>query len=403
MLGMAQVLRTLSQAHMTILLLALPWIGVLVFLIFVVRVPSELPEAGALGGESAPSISVIIPARNERSNIANCIASLTRTDYPDFEIIVVDDRSEDDTAAIARSVAVGQARRILVMDGAELPDGWLGKPWACWQGVGAAAGEILLFTDADTTHGSLLLRRAVAGLQEDGADLLTVLGRQLMESFWERLVQPQIFLTMMLRFPRVEALVQNDDWRDAIANGQFIMMPRASYDAIGGHEAVRGEVVEDMALAQTVKRAGFKVRARSAKQDFATRMYRSLPDLIEGWSKNIVMGGLQSVPHAIRPIILPLSLVAGIGLWIAPPVLLVAAAFGFGGPLLRQWAGVAYLLGVVVFSLFTAVMKGPPAYGLLYPLGAAVGSFIFLRSWVRGRNVEWKGRKYTLRDIAEIP
>jgi chlorobactene glucosyltransferase len=388
---------------MTILLFALPWIGVLAFLILVVRVPRELPGAEALYDHNAPAVSVIVPARNEAPNIQDCLVSLTRMEYPDFEIIVVDDRSDDDTGSIARGIDRGNARRLLILDGEELPDDWLGKPWACWQGAKHAQGEVLLFTDADTTHGRPLLARAVAGLREEGADLLTVVGRQLMESFWEKIVQPQIFLMMVFRFPRFEDTARNGRWRDAIANGQYILMPRASYDAIGGHEAVQGEVAEDMALAQTVKRMGRQLRMRSAEGDFATRMYRSLPGLIEGWSKNITMGGLQSVAPAFRSIILPLSLFFGLSAWVAPPVILVIALFGVGGPMLLPWAALVVSISAVIFGLFTHGMKGPAIYGLLYPLGALTGSFIFLRSWIRGRNVEWKGRRYTLREISEIP
>ena len=112
--------------------------------------------------------------------------------------------------------------------------------------------------------GPQMLTRAIAGLREDGADLMTVMGQQLMESFWERLVQPQIFLLMLFRFPDFERAAKNSRWRDAIANGQYILFPRRAYDEIGGYASVRGEVVEDMALAMLVKREGKQLRIRSA-------------------------------------------------------------------------------------------------------------------------------------------
>ena len=305
---------------MTALLFALPWLGLLLFVRFVVRVPSELPAAGAdaeRGSGVPPAVSVIVPARDEAINIVRCLRSLAASRYPDFEIIVVDDRSDDRTGELARSVPTGNARRILVVDGVALPEGWLGKPWACHQGAERASGTVLLFTDADTTHEPRLLERAVAGLEEERADLLTVVGRQLMESFWERLVQPQVFLVMLVRFPDFERLARNDRWRDAIANGQFLLFRRPAYEAIGGHASVRDEVAEDLALAQQVKRAGLRLRIRSAEQDLATRMYRSLGQLVEGWSKNIVMGGLQAFPRALRPLVPAASFVGGILLWLA--------------------------------------------------------------------------------------
>ena len=145
-------------------------------------------------------MSVVVPARDEAVNIGSCVASLAASTYPDFELVVVDDRSSDGTATLARAMGPGNARALRVLDGTELPEGWLGKPWACAQGAAGATGELLLFTDADTVHGPDLLGRAVAALEEDRADLLTVTGRQLMGSFWERLVQPQIFLMMIFRF-----------------------------------------------------------------------------------------------------------------------------------------------------------------------------------------------------------
>ena len=377
------------------LLLALPWVGVLAFIFFVARLPRELPLPNRSAG-SEPLVSVIVPARNEAANIETCVRSLTASSYPAFEVIVVDDRSEDGTSEIVRSLGAGNARRLRLVEGAELPAGWLGKPWACRQGAAGAEGGLLLFTDADTRHGPDLLARAVAGLREEEADLLTLVGKQLMESFWERLVQPQIFMLMLFRFPRFERTAKSRSWRDAIANGQYLLFQRVAYDAIGGHESVKDEVVEDLVLAQRVKRAGLRLRIRGAQDDLATRMYRSLGHLVEGWSKNIVLGGLRSLPPWLRPVMPPVSLAVGVGLWLVPPLTLVAALGGTGDASLLLWSAAVSALSVVLWAVFTRQMGAPAAYGLLYPLGAAVGAYIFMRSWARGRRVEWKGRRYTL-------
>ena len=151
---------------MTPLLFTLPWLGVLAFLLFGTRVPRELPGADARAAADAPFVSVIVPARNEALNIEACVGSLTASRYPAFEVIVVDDESEDGTGRLARSLSPGNARRLHVIDGEELPPGWLGKPWACRQGAAAAAGELLLFTDADTVHGPELLGRAVGACRK---------------------------------------------------------------------------------------------------------------------------------------------------------------------------------------------------------------------------------------------
>lgn len=421
---------------LTPFLYALPWVGMLLFVVFVTRFPREIPTtghaegAGAPGGEGVdagelPMVSIIVPARNEALNIETCLRSIAASSYPDFEVVVIDDRSDDDTAELARGVPPGHAMRLTVVDGLPLPDGWLGKPWACHQGAGVAQGEVLLFTDADTTHEPDLLERAIRGAEEDGADLFTVVGKQLMESFWERMVQPQIFLTMLFRFPNFERTARNRRWRDAIANGQFMLFSRSAYDAIGGHECVRDEVVEDLALAQHVKRAGLQLRVRSAETALATRMYRSLGDLLEGWTKNIVLGGQQSLPAVLRPIAAPAAFFSGVVIWLtAPAVLLLwtmggafsfggvdlavegtalatdAAAVGSGGALLT-WALVVYLLNTITWGYFAVRMGVAAGYAPLHPLGAGVTAWIFLRAWRRGRRVVWKGREYMVPEMSE--
>lgn len=382
------------------LLLVTPWVALLAFLVVRVHLPSGLPEGPPA---RTPPVSVIVPARDEAVNIETCVRSLVRSSYPDFEVVVVDDRSEDDTADRARSVAAGNARRLEVVQGEELPPGWMGKPWACWQGAQRAHGDLLLFTDADTVHGPRLLERAVAAMEAEDADLTTVAGRQVMGSFWERLVQPQVFMTMLLRYYDVERWVREGRWRDAIANGQFLLFRREAYDSLGGHEAVKHDVVEDLALAQRTVRAGKRLSVHAEEGELATRMYRSLGGLVAGWSKNILIGGLQSMPAWSRPLVAPASALTGFTLWLLPPLALLAATLGAGGSGLALWAGCCVGVSALIWSTFTARMGAPAAYGLLYPLGAAVGMFIFLRAWRRGRRTEWKGRSYVVRPPTEVP
>ncbi len=194
---------------MVILLLLLPWMALGAFALLRIRLPVKLPAvAGAAHptapgreGEMAPAssgapagadhpaetslVSIVVPARNEEATIEACLRSLTSQDYPAFEILVVDDQSSDRTAEIVRGIPRGRAREVRLVPGAPLPQGWFGKPWACAQGAALARGSRILFTDADTVHAPGLLARAVAGLEEDRADVLTLLGRQVMETFWE--------------------------------------------------------------------------------------------------------------------------------------------------------------------------------------------------------------------------
>lgn len=379
------------------LVLTLPWLALVLFVAIRVRLPPELPDGGS--GGPFPTVSVVVPARDEAHNIERVLSSLARSRYPRFEILVVDDRSEDRTAEIARSVAPGNADRLVVVEGAPLPEGWLGKPWACWQGAEAARGDLLLFTDADTEHGPELLGRAVRALVDEGADAVTVAGRQRMESFWERVVQPHIFLSMVLRYYDLADPVPRERWRSAIANGQYILFDGESYRELDGHRAVRDAVVEDLRLAQRLVREGRRLLIRRAEDDFATRMYRSLDEIVRGWSKNIVLGGLQTLPPAVRRLAPVPMVLSGMALWILPPVALVLAAVGAlaGGWLV--WSAPVVALSVLFWIGVSRRFGVPGAYGLLYPLGAAVGVGIFLRSWLGMRKVRWKGREYR----AELP
>ena len=378
---------------MTSILLALPWAGIIAFLLLIVKPVRQLTNITSLDLERAPSVGVIIPARNESENIEECLASLTKSRYPNFEIIVVDDRSEDGTAELARTVPPGNAKRLVVIDGEALPEGWLGKPWACQQGARATSAELLVFADADTTHGDRLLSRSITELQNEDADLLNVLGFQVMESFWECLVQPQIFLAVVFRHPDLERSARSSQWQDGVANGQFMLMPRTSYEAIGGHESVRDRVLEDLALAQTVKRHGRTFVIRMAMDDLTTRMYHSLGGLIAGWSRLIQMGSTQGQPLVSS---FGVVAVATFCFWIVPPLMLLSALLGFGGETLLIWSALVCSLSVGIHAAFLHFLGAPAYYAVFYPLGSFVVLYIMIRSKVRASDVEWKGRRYTV-------
>jgi chlorobactene glucosyltransferase len=384
------------------LLLALPWALALLAFLGTVRVPRRLPSAAdahARLPEPVPLVTVIVPARDEAHNIARVVGSVTASRYPRFEVVVVDDQSGDGTGEAARALGRGRAERLEVVTGAPLPEGWLGKPWSCAQGVALARGELLLFTDADTVHDPELLARAVAGLQDDGADALTVLGRQLMDTFWERLVQPAVFFMLLTRFHFTRARVAPRRWRDAIANGQYLLFRKGVYDAMGGHEAVRDEVVEDLRIAQILVRGGWFLSLRAAEEALATRMYRGLAELVRGWSKNLAIGALQTVPGWLRPIVIPGAIVLQLGFWVAPPLALLAALGGLGPPALLTWSAAVVAVSALFWGVFTARMGGPFVYGVLYPLGTLATIGILVRSWLRGTRVEWKGREYRVRRV----
>lgn len=373
------------------LLPALPWLAPFLGLFRLARPTPNLSDVPPAAGTR---VSIVIPARNEAETIETVVRSILGSSYRPFELLVVDDRSSDDTAAIVDRLALGDARMRLIRGGS-LPEGWYGKPWACSQGASAATGELLLFTDADTWHAPELLGRAVAALGREHADLLTVAPHQLTLTFWERVVMPQIWLLLGLRYdPRRVNRARRA--RDVIANGQFILTTREAYQAVGGHAAVRHEVAEDLALAQTYLRAGRKLYFAFAERLMTTRMYRDLPQLIEGWSKNVYLGGRRSFPdEPVLRALVPVMLAVALGFWLLPPALLLAWALGAGLAGLGPAAAVATALSMLFWGMISLGMRIPVWYGLLYPLGALTALYIVARSTWRGeRRVEWRGRMY---------
>jgi chlorobactene glucosyltransferase len=390
----------------TLALALTPWILFFGYVAFRVRLPRPLPRPAARIHEIRPdlewpAVSVIVPARNEAHNVAACVGSLGASTYPDFEILVVDDRSTDGTGGIARGLRPSHAERYRVIHGEELPSGWFGKPWACLQGARAAEGTLLLFTDADTVHAPDLLERAVLGLYEDRAGALTVAGRQAMESFWEKLLQPQFFVLLVLRFPNLLRPTPRRRWRSAIANGQYILITREVYEGLSGHQAVAGEVVEDMRLAQELVRSGTRLTVRAAEDGLETRMYQTLPDIVEGWGKNLYTASKQTVPDWLRPVIAPLSMLVGALLWLVPPLVLAVVGLqtmvsGSDPSAVLVWAAFASGAGLMFWTLTALRMGISPFYGALYPLGAGLAGLIYVRSWVRGSRIRWKDRDYRI-------
>jgi chlorobactene glucosyltransferase len=332
-------------------------------------------------------VSVIIPARNEAATIETVLHSILASAYEPLEVIVVDDRSKDTTAALVERVAAREPRLRLVR-GEKLPDGWYGKPWACYQGACAARGDLFLFTDADTRHAPELLGRAVGALRDFDVDLVTVSPHQRCVTFWERLVMPQIWFLLALRYhPQRVNRARRE--RDVIANGQFILVTREAYETTGTHVIVRHEVAEDLALAQAFLRAGRRIHFAFASRLMETRMYRNLHQLIEGWSKNAYLGGRRSFPNEplLRSLV-PLMLVSAALFWLLPPAALVLSA-GTGS--ISSTAMVATALSILFWMLLSKGMEIPTSYGLLYPLGATMMLYIMLRSIARGRRlVEWR-------------
>jgi chlorobactene glucosyltransferase len=370
------------------LLPALPWLAPFLAL---PRLARTEPSLSNVAPSSGPLVTVVVPARNEAANLPTVVTSILASAYEPLELVVVDDRSTDDTAPIALLLSARDAR-MRVVHGDALPDGWYGKPWACLQGFRAARGDLVLFTDADTHHEPELLGRAVGALRQTGADLVTVAPHQRCESFWERLVMPQVWLLLGLRYHPAAVNTARRE-RDVIANGQFILTTREAYEAVGTHAVVSHEVAEDLALAQAYLRAGRRLHFAFADRLMETRMYRDLGELVEGWSKNMYLGGRRSFAgHPVLQALVPVMMTAAFGFWLVPPVALVLS--GGAGPI-GTAALAATIASVTFWMLVSYGMQIPLLYGLLYPLGAATALLIALRSILRGgRRIVWRGRTY---------
>ena len=362
-----------------------------------VRRSKELGDLPADPPPNAPLVSVIIPARDERRNIESCVRSALGANYSSLEVIVVDDRSSDGTGDIARSLA-REDPRVRVVETSPLPDGWFGKPWACSLGASAARGDIFCFTDADAQHGPFLASRAVRTMADDSLDMLSVAGRQELGTFWESVIQPHVFWMLACRYGGTESINRSRHVKDKIANGQCIFARRTAYESIGGHEAVRDQVAEDVALAQRLFAAGKKTALVIGHNELSTRMYTSLAEIMAGWRKNVFAGGREAMPWGtVGQLIFPLLLLVVPLLTLLPLLTLVLGAAVGASQTVLLAAGIAMAAELVTWVLVYRWMDAPTRYAAIFPLGAAVFMVIAIQAIARGSRVEWKGRSYLTR------
>ena len=327
------------------------------------------------------SVSVIVPARNEEACLGACLESLAAQAGIGFEIIVVNDASTDRTREIAQSFP-----QVRVVDADAPPPGWTGKNNAMAAGARAARGEWLLFTDADTFHFPGSLARAVGEAGQQGAALLSYSPEQEVHGFWERAVMPVIFAELAATYR--PSLVSDPRSPAAAANGQYLLITRKAYDAIGGHAAVSGSLLEDVALAKMVKALGCKIFFRFGGDAVRTRMYRSFEQLREGWTKNLAL----LFPSPLRLALLRLTeflLIAG-----ALAAAVTATVRGHFKPAIAA----ATLAATIYGFLLNRVRKAHFSWqsNALSSAGLPLFAYLLLRSRLSRRrgSVRWKGRTY---------
>jgi Glycosyl transferase family 2 len=341
----------------------------------------------ASSSSNTPRVSAIVPARNEESVIAVCAESLTRQTEI-LEVLVVDDQSSDRTSEIVRGL-MQKFVQLRLLETTELPAGWVGKNYAVWLGAREATGEWLLFTDADAIHAADSAKRAVEIARERDAVMVSFSPEQVMETWYEKSLIPYVYCRLARLFSYDE--VNDPQKTAAAANGQFVLIRRDGYDAVGGHASVAHEVLEDVALAKRVKQAGYRIWFGSGQGIVRVRMYRTFPTMWQGWKKNLyeLVGGnavafRKEMAAAVVPvaaIILAAISVAGftesiVATLCVPLIGMVAVLVAYDGELKRN----QYTTGLVWYGL---------AGRLLY---AAV-LWTSYQSHRKGR-LEWKGREY---------
>jgi chlorobactene glucosyltransferase len=342
-----------------------------------------------------PRVSILVPVRNEAHNIGPCAHSLLAQRYPDFEVLVLDDHSTDETWQILTHLAADDGRLQLVK-GQCLPDGWLGKHWACHQLAQRASGQLLLFTDADTRHHPHALEEAVAALQAEQADLLTALPRQEVITWGERLVVPLIpwsicvFVPLTLAYRlRLPAL--------SVAIGQFMLFQRRAYDMIGGYEAVKQHGVDDISLARRIKRHGLRWRLADGSQRIHCRMYQNFEQVIEGLSKNL----FAAFDYKVATFVFVWTWLAIV--FTGPPLLLMLSlTSGSLPPLLEILSGLAIGLALLLWGTVYWQFHFPLYLTFLYPLTILLVVYLAARSLLLSLTGQatWKGRRLTKPELS---
>jgi chlorobactene glucosyltransferase len=338
-----------------------------------------------------PRLSVCVPARNEERGVEACLQSLLNQDYPNFEVIAIDDHSTDRTGDIMRNLAQENSR-LKVLEGTDLPDDWLGKPFALHQAFKVAKGEYLLFTDADPVFKPTALNTAVHVMRERDLDVLTLMPKAEFGSFWERAVQPVIFgfIASLTRFKNVN----DPDHRSAMGFGAFLMFRRSAYEKIGGHEAGKSDVLEDVLIAKRAKRAGLKLFVADAKQLFSIRMYFGLKEIWFGWEKNMFFAMKESVVKATYNVAVVLGFV------FTPYIILAINIFEQIGWLWIVMALVGVVLVSAAFYKTCDEMELQRNNAVLFPIGALVMAAIMANSMFHTlvrKKTKWRGRVYSVK------
>lgn len=374
------------------------------FLAYMTKSFREAPRLGSFDKSKAakqPKVSVILPARNEEPYIARCLDSLLAQQYPNFEVIAINDSSTDRTGEIIKEYA-SRDRRVVYVDNLPKPEGWAGKNWACHQGYRHASGEYLFFTDADTVHSPDALPLAVGHMVSQDLDALTAVPKLICNDLWTRITLPGLSTFLHTRFSPLR--VNDPKQKTGYFFGSFFVITRKTYEAVGTHEGVRHELVEDGALGSKVKQAGFKMKMVRGEEHVDAIWARDLDTLWHGLRRLVIplyhqdKVGANLIAVAVFFILFaPFAFLA----YSVPAIAVVTGGLaGLAGQILIgvQAATIAILMiATAVQSRFGVFQSA--AYALGAPIGGTLIYFGFASAIVDARKkgaVNWRGRQYTL-------
>jgi chlorobactene glucosyltransferase len=344
-----------------------------------------------------PLVSILIPARNEKKNIGRCLRALSRQDYSNIEILVLDDDSDDNTAEIIKKWSK-KDNRIKYLKGKLLPKKWKGKSYACQQLACKAKGKYLIFTDADTLHFPDSVSSSLAALISNDLDALSVFPKQVMVTIHEKMVIVFINLAVMVLMPLV-LVKKTGNPKFSIANGQFILFKRDTYQSIGGHGNIRKDIIEDVAISRQVKKFGFKYMVFDGRSSIYCRMYGGFREVVLGFSKFI----FAAMGYSITKLVIVISMVIAL---FFTPVLILPGAYLFSWPLAIN---INLLIQISIIFIIRVVMafrfKERIMDIILHPLSMFYIIALSMNSVYQakyGRGIYWKDRIYNIKEEEEL-